>query len=316
MMNSRFRCGLLVMILGVLCTSCDTTFEPMQENDQYHFSVYGYLDVAADTQWVRVTPVRDQLRPTGEPLDAVVTLENLSNGETIVMNDSLIQTLGETVPIVWTTKKIDPDTPYEMHVQGTEQRESQAEVHTPNEIPTPIVNISSAPGLHPHEFFADEIENLIDARALYCARERGASEHEFRIFSIPVKEYRELTVEGFPNRYRIELRGIEPYLAQQLSVPLAELRNTYEFFPRQVRVFASNEHWPDFISLDRFEQELPDGAVSNVEDGVGFLGSVASSTARFETCHDEHGDEVACEPEKPITSPLDCLDGGAFNPPN
>lgn len=314
-MHTIFLLTLLATLIACF-TSCDTTFEPMQENNQYHFSVYGYLDVSADTQWVRVTPIRDQLRPTGEPLDATVTLENLSSGETMVMNDSLIQILGETVPVAWTTEKIEPDTPYRFRVES--DTKSLAETHTPNLIPPLLVDVSADPSTRPHSFFTDGIETLVDARAIYCVREHGDSEQEFVIFSIPVTEYRELTTEGFPSRYRIELRGIESYLSERVVINHSEesLGERYQFFPRQVRVYTSNEYWPDFISLDRFEQELPEGAVSNVEDGVGFLGSVTSSTARFEMCYDENGNWVACEPEKPITSPLDCLDGGEFDPPN
>lgn len=312
-----FQTILALLAVPTILTSCDTTFEPLQENDQYHFSVYGYLDVSADTQWVRVTPVRDQLRPTGEPLDATVTLENLSNGETIVMNDSLIQILGETVPVVWTTEKIEPDTPYELHIQGKQQQESLASTHTPEEIPTPLVDLSPGSSSRPHAVFVEVPGTLVDVRAIYCLREHGDSEEEFVIFSIPIGEHRFRTSEGYPNRYRVEFRGIANYLLDRvLLTPPESLSDRYEYFPRQAKVYTSNDSWPDFASLDQFEQELPEGVTSNVVGGVGFLGGLLSKTVPFKTCQNGAGERIACETEPFITSPLDCLYDGEFDPLN
>ncbi|TVQ04901.1 MAG: hypothetical protein EA359_04900 [Balneolaceae bacterium] len=38
-----------------LFIACDEPFQPLLENNSAPFSIYGYLDATADTQWVRVT---------------------------------------------------------------------------------------------------------------------------------------------------------------------------------------------------------------------------------------------------------------------
>lgn len=64
-------------------TSCDPTFEPLGENDRYHFSIYGYLDASADTQWVRVGTAREAIDDVPDPSGITVTLENIQSGETV-----------------------------------------------------------------------------------------------------------------------------------------------------------------------------------------------------------------------------------------
>lgn len=67
-----------LFIVGIiLLAGCDQTFEPIQENNQYYFSLYGYLDAAADTQWVRVGPARQDINETPDPAGIEVTLEDL-----------------------------------------------------------------------------------------------------------------------------------------------------------------------------------------------------------------------------------------------
>ncbi|MCW9705406.1 hypothetical protein [Fodinibius salsisoli] len=99
---------------------CSNTFEPLQENDQYHFSIYGYLDASADTQWVRVMPVRDSLYFSPRPLDAEVTLENVATGQSVVMNDSLFSPLqGVYVYNFWTKMKLEPEQTYRLTARHT-----------------------------------------------------------------------------------------------------------------------------------------------------------------------------------------------------
>ena len=81
---------LCLRILSVLLVlaSCEKPFEPLAPSD-LAFSIYGYLDAAADTQWVRVMPIRQSLETPAGPIDAVVTLEEVETGATVVMSDSI-----------------------------------------------------------------------------------------------------------------------------------------------------------------------------------------------------------------------------------
>lgn len=83
------RNNLLFLSLLLLIVGCDQTFEPLAENNQYHFSIYGYLGSAADTQWVRVGTAREAIDDVPDPAGITVTLENLHTGETVIMQDLL-----------------------------------------------------------------------------------------------------------------------------------------------------------------------------------------------------------------------------------
>jgi hypothetical protein len=81
---------LLPLLAGsALVAGCDHPFEPFQENTLGPFSVFGYLDLNADVQWVRVMPIRQTLLAEPGPIDAVVTLEHLGTGRVVTLRDSL-----------------------------------------------------------------------------------------------------------------------------------------------------------------------------------------------------------------------------------
>ena len=48
----------LIFIIAVALAGCDNTIQPLVEGADGNFSLYGYLDTAADTQFVRLDPVR------------------------------------------------------------------------------------------------------------------------------------------------------------------------------------------------------------------------------------------------------------------
>jgi hypothetical protein len=66
---------------------CDQSFEPLHLDHDRYFSIYGVLDAAADTQWIRVMPVRDSAFTAAGPIDALVTLKNLATGRIVVLED-------------------------------------------------------------------------------------------------------------------------------------------------------------------------------------------------------------------------------------
>ncbi|GAA5520829.1 hypothetical protein LQ318_03755 [Aliifodinibius salicampi] len=110
--------NLLCLIFCLLIVSgCDQSFQPLKENTQYYFSIYGYLDASADTQWVRVAPARKQLSTDTIP-EMTVTLEEVETGNSSVMHDSLFQPANKFNYInVWTTMDIKPEHTYRLVVE-------------------------------------------------------------------------------------------------------------------------------------------------------------------------------------------------------
>src|SRR5690606_26320138 len=111
----RYSELLVILVLtAITAWGCNDTFEPLQENEEYVFSMYGTLDVHADTQWVRVMPIGDRLfNNNPEPSGTVVTLTRLSTGDVITMNDSLFTFGGPSyIWNYWTTEPLQPGEPY------------------------------------------------------------------------------------------------------------------------------------------------------------------------------------------------------------
>lgn len=80
----------LLVAAGLLSAGCEEGVNPFTNTDRY-FSVYGYLDPAADTQFVRVVPLRQRIEvPAPGPLDVQVTVEDLETGTTYPLRDSLV----------------------------------------------------------------------------------------------------------------------------------------------------------------------------------------------------------------------------------
>lgn len=119
---------------------CDESFQPLKENDRYFFSIQGYLDVSADTQWVRITPARQQLVMPPVTPEMHVTLEELESGNITPMNDSLfIQANGFHYLNFWTTMEIKPEHTYRLTAEDSLGNTSHVEVTTPEEFRAPTI---------------------------------------------------------------------------------------------------------------------------------------------------------------------------------
>src|SRR5690606_13783533 len=77
--------GLAILFLGLI--SCESEFEAFEPGPT-SFGVYGYLDTAADTQFVRVIAIRRTLERDGQGFEGTVTITNLDTGEAYVAQDS------------------------------------------------------------------------------------------------------------------------------------------------------------------------------------------------------------------------------------
>ncbi|MEX2456563.1 MAG: hypothetical protein WD381_04575, partial [Balneolaceae bacterium] len=137
---------LYVLLFGVLLllfSSCNSTFDPLEENDQYFFSMYGYLDASADTQWVRIMPLSETLYPDSAFLDSTdvnVTLHSLETDELITMQDSVFHFVNDIS--AWnfsTTHQLQPDHTYLLSATNAEGNSSQTSISIPEEFPTPVV---------------------------------------------------------------------------------------------------------------------------------------------------------------------------------
>lgn len=172
--------------------ACDPAVDQFEEN-HLKYSVFGYLHVSADTQFIRIERLRDgSLTRAPDSLPADVILTNLTTDRTVLLQDSLFRFPGDaTAHNFYTTTNIEPSTPYRLIVQGPEGAESRAQTTVPDRFPTPSVVIPIAscfpncPGVGPpgcspagnESRFAVlriiGIDRVVAVRALYYMDEPG-----------------------------------------------------------------------------------------------------------------------------------------------
>lgn len=263
-------------VLLLLATGCDPTVEPFNEND-LHYSIFSYLHVGADTQFVRVEPLRDGL-PTRAPetMDVQVELTDLTTGQTVALRDSLFHYLGDAaVHNYYATVAIAPTAAYRLIVNGPEDTESRAQTQVPDTFPTPIVR-------EPMDFLPDcdfiksaeatiairDIERLVAVKTVYHINEPALSRETH-------------AVGHLEDTTHVENGVIEAQIdyGRDWCELKRNSRNPEDVFLEKIEVVvaAGSPDWPDYVGLD-LETEMLPGVTSNVEGGVGLFGGVATDT--------------------------------------
>jgi hypothetical protein len=81
---------ILLISFLLIVVSCDNNLEPLSDDGTIH-SVYGYIDIDADTNFIRINELKKPLlEGDTKPFDGVVTLEHLESGSSEILSDSLI----------------------------------------------------------------------------------------------------------------------------------------------------------------------------------------------------------------------------------
>ena len=254
----------LLLAAGLALAACETEFEPFEQSD-LTFSLFGVLDAAADTQFVRVADLRRPAR-VGEPLDATVTLEHLGTGARTVLRDSVfVLAGGGVVHNVWTPERVAADAPYRITASRPGGTAATAELRTPPTFPDPELDsgitlstsVANPPRLQ--QVFFPGVEAFADLRIRY------------RLTSgTVVVSYLDRAVPMDGGGFRIAFNAYEDAQRALTGRPgegCPSLRSA------EVVVAATTAAWPDVLELDPEAAALP-GTITNVEGGVGFVGGV------------------------------------------
>lgn len=252
--------------LLLLIAACSTEFDPRAESDVY-FSVWGALDASADTQWVRVAPLRATVdRDTeGAPIDADVSLVRLSDGQRWPLSDSLVTlSTGPVVHAFWTTADVEPEQTYRLDVRRSDGAETRATVRIPAALP-PVV-IDDGRCTCPSRVTVRGAVNLIDAFAIYRDPQTGQTTR-------------------FSKRLLIGRPDAERFTADVYYGDDARMLNADPFdvtrFEAELLVVAATDAWPDGAALG-FEEALRPLDGGRVENGVGFVGGVVTQRLPFQ----------------------------------
>lgn len=255
------------LLAATLATGCEAPFDPFQENAAGPFSVYGYLDLKADTQWIRVMPVRQDLVPDSAPIDAVVTLEHLGSGRVVTLRDSLFTYRDPGLDGVayahnfWTTEPIEPEATYRLVAMRSDGAATTALVEMPPDLVVSLVFWQIPRNLEvwrPRQFVVQG-EHLLYADVIYTVWDTSVDR------AGPPLPVRQDPVTVDPGRWGFV---VPP---DPLDMPPFT-----EVGRREVQIAVAGSDWPYEHGLSATDLTIPGAIPSTVENGVGSLVGVAT----------------------------------------
>lgn len=264
--------GIIILLATVLALGgCDTDFDPIQESNR-HFSVFGFLDAAADTQFIRVTPVRNAIALSPRPFDAVVALENLDTGSKTILQDSLFDFDGRVAYNFWTAEPVEHEAVYRLSATRSDGAASAVTITLPPAYPDPELLLPPQMAAPPSTTAAirlANVERLAELQIVFTFRLPGAAADHTNTIALSYLE----RVAPLGGNLGVQFRPYNDFFGQVAGCPIVE--------DAQVIVAAAGPDWPDFLTIDDETLALAD-VVTNVENGVGFVGGVSRKTVPWE----------------------------------
>ncbi len=259
-----------LLMAALLLGGCDTDFDPIQESD-LHFSVFGFLDAAADSQFIRITPVRDSIALTpGRPIDAAVMLEDLNTGRATTFRDSLFTFLDDDEERIaynfWSPEPIEHEAVYRLTMARSDGATSAATITLPPAYPDPELLLPEQRDTPVPSFTAairiNGVERLADLRLVFTFRLPGEAPENAQTLTVSYLD----RVAVLSNSLGLQFRPYNEFFGRARGCPIVD--------DVQVLIAAGGPDWPDFLNIDDETLALAD-AVTNVENGVGFIGGVS-----------------------------------------
>lgn len=133
------------VLCALLLLGCDNSIEPFAREGAY--SIYGYLSLSRSDQFIRVKPLNEPLTTDApQPLDATVTLDNISAGTSEVLEDSILVFEDEGTRVIthnfWTDTPVQPKAEYRITIEGPNGT-TQATTTTPTGVDPTVTPDSS-----------------------------------------------------------------------------------------------------------------------------------------------------------------------------
>lgn len=285
--------AILVAAVLLLVSGCkDPTVDVFRPTDQFQFSLFGALDVAADTQVVRVEPLDDSIQVGAPPtLDATLILENLDSGEQIRLQDSLA-TFGSDPVVVhnfWTTHSIEPSTSYRIAVRREGEPVATATTTTPARAPELSVGGTA---LELPCIFPEDPNDQLKPQNSFRVVARNVDRLASVVVTYPIPDASPFIPRSVPHLkgaekfedlfritvfYRPDLVALNPDQAAPSREPSCASQSDFARPSVKVAVAAGGPDWPKWRGAPLDEIARPD-SFSNVQGGHGFVGATYSDT--------------------------------------
>jgi hypothetical protein len=269
----RFAPSLLVPVLALLALACgDTTFDPFLDEARY-FSVYGFLDADADTQFVRVMPLRDSIATPRGPIDAQVTLTDLPGGTVAVWQDSVFRfERGTEGHLFWSPQPPRPGQAYRFTVRRSDGAASSVTLTVPVRPPPPILTPRPAGARVLQDVAWAAVENVALLDLVYHVKDAEGDSTTAREVVVSYRDAHTRTPGGIA--FTLDLSRDFDRVYNAFGFPPGTPPARVELQGLTLHVASASTAW-SFVGSDLdFETLAIPDRFSNVEDGFGFLGAL------------------------------------------
>jgi len=264
----RTRWWLLIVSMISFVASCDTSVQPILESDKY-FSLYGALDMRADTQFVRVVPIRSTIAQGTDTLQAIMRSYDLMTGEIAQWKDSVVVFRSGTVGhVFYAPIRVIGGHRYRLEVERVaDGAKTSVEVQVPM--------LSREVVVEEPRVFTDLDRTVVRQKILWkgIAEEPYQQELWYRFQASPQAPFVDLQL---PLTGTITEAGWEVDLdlvAQRDSI-LAHTGQLMVFLEMGVRLVVLTPEWEPPGGIWDKEVLAQPGVFSNVTHGFGFVGAV------------------------------------------
>ena len=275
----------IAILITVAVAACETGFEPFADSGR-SFTLLGFLDTDADTQFVRVIPLRPVVDRLFSPeIDAVVRSIDLTSGQTTAWRDSLVRFPDSTYGhVFWAPLQAAPEHEYRFEVERSDGALAWAQTRVP-----------ARPG-HPDSVYG-ALNETADFAPLFWPGVTEVIEADVRYDITPIdcntlfparRIDRRILYQGSARgtrsageewRFDLDLWNDRDTLAAMAGKPFSFCARLNGLWVRLAS--PSAEFDPPGGVWDR-EVLIQPGTISNVSGGLGFVGSVARTTVPWE----------------------------------
>ena len=261
----------------MLATGCESSLDVFTESDAY-YSLFGFIDASADTQWVRIEALQDSLQTGSSALDATLFSTHQSSGDRVIWNDSLFQYLNNfQAHNFWSIEPFLPGETYILEVIRSDGATSEATVIMPelfdeplfNVFPFSLINLPVSGNVCARSFDTIiEVDILAALEISYVIPTATGLKNTVQVSYI--NKVQKLETGAFAVRFEW-VQDLQRIAALDSEISLPELLQLEQV---QLLVAAAGPGWPD-NALDDETVALP-GAVTEVKNGFGYVGGVVS----------------------------------------
>ncbi len=266
---------LILALISGFAVGCDNTVDPFIESDRY-FTIFGYLDTATDTQYVRVVPFRTEIGGTaGDTLDVRVTATDLENDVVYEWRDSVITySDGSVGHVFYAPFRPIPQHTYRFSVEKPDGSASWAETVVP-----PAEEVEVTP---PAAFADPPLTQTVTWRDIEVEPFRVEVWYRFseyppnEPFTDLVVTYDEIGGQVNETDWRVQVK-----LTEDLEEIKPMLRPGSPLMGVGMRLTMSDDAWRPPGGVFNREVLVQPGTFSNVEHGFGYFGSVNQYTVEW-----------------------------------